>query len=370
MGKAYCLLPAACYTAEEHRMILILTRFEADPTVERLSRVLRAAGDEPVIVAPTTLEGPAAFFIANDPAGGGRSWLRLADREIDLRAVRAAWLWRSWRPEPLEPRYGDLAQQRYEWRFFESEWASFHKGFALTLAHHGIFCVNPPPANAAFEEKCCQLWLAAEVGLAIPPTLYTTSLPIVRDFYNAHGESIIYKPFHAHFHLTEAQGDQPRRVARLLTNRVRADDLIEPPDFRPTPGVFQPYVEKHFELRVVVVGRRLFACAIHSQRSEISREDWRRYDFDHTPYEPYDLPVDVADKLLALMDRLGLVFGSIDMIVTPAGEHVFLEINPNGQFDFVAQLAGLPIYEHLAAMLLAGRVDYAVEATREVAHVG
>jgi glutathione synthase/RimK-type ligase-like ATP-grasp enzyme len=351
-------------------MILILTRFEADPTVVRLSRVLRAAGAEPVIVAPTTLEGPAAFFIANDPAGGARSWLRLADREIDLRTVRAAWLWRSWRPEPLDPRHGDLAQQRYEWRFFENEWAAFHQGFSLTLARHGVFCVNPPPANTAFEEKCCQLWLAAEVGLSIPPTLYTTRLPLVRDFYDAHGGSIIYKSFRAHFHLTGAQGDGSPRLARLLTNRVRADDLVEPPDFRPTPGVFQPYVEKRVELRVVVVGRRLFACAIHSQQSDRSREDWRRYDFDRTPYEPYDLPPDIAAKLRALMDRLGLVFGSVDLIVTPDGEHVFLEVNPNGQFDFVAQLAGLPIYEHLAAMLLAGRVDYAVEAAREVAHAG
>ena len=130
----------------------------------------------------------------------------------------------------------------------------------------------------------------------------------------------------------------------------------------PTPGIFQPYVEKRVELRIVVVGRNLFACAIHSQRSERSREDWRRYDLENTPYEPYELPPDVAAKLRRLMDRLGLVCGSVDMIVTPAGEHVFLEVNPNGQFDFVARLAGLPIYEHLAAMLLAGKVEDATDA--------
>jgi hypothetical protein len=56
------------------------------------------------------------------------------------------------------------------------------------------------------------------------------------------------------------------------------------------------------------------------------------------------------------MTRLGLVYGAIDLIVTPEGDHVFLEINPNGQFDFVAQLARLPIYEHLAELLLDGSV--------------
>ena len=32
------------------------------------------------------------------------------------------------------------------------------------------------------------------------------------------------------------------------------------------------------------------------------------------------------------MDRLGLVFGCLDLVVTPEGEHVFLEVNEMGQF--------------------------------------
>ena len=66
------------------------------------------------------------------------------------------------------------------------------------------------------------------------------------------------------------------------------------------------------------------------------------------------------------MERLGLVFGSIDMIVTPQGDYVFLEVNPSGQFDWIARLSGLPIYEHLAAMLAAGRVDYEAERIEAV----
>jgi hypothetical protein len=42
------------------------------------------------------------------------------------------------------------------------------------------------------------------------------------------------------------------------------------------------------------------------------------------------------------------------MIVTPDGNYVFLEVNPNGQFDWVARRAGLPIYEALADLLIAG----------------
>ena len=343
-------------------MILILTQFEDDPTVRHLSRLLRARGVAPVVVAPTSLEEPSSLVIANDPGGGARSTLRLGDRAIDLAGVRAAWLWRGWQGHPLLERFGPLAGRPEECRFVEHQWLAFHRGFSLLLAQAGVFCVNPPPWNTAFEEKCCQLALAAEVGLRIPPTLYTARLSPAREFSGEHGGALVYKPFKPFFRVIEGENGQPSRQQRLLTNRVKTEELVEGDGFVPTPGIFQPYVEKQVELRIVAVGRDLFACAIHSQQSDKSREDWRRYDLDNTPYRPYELPADVATKVRRLMARLGLVFGSIDMIVTPAGEHVFLEVNPNGQFDFVARLAGLPIYEHLAAMLLAGKVDDPVEA--------
>lgn len=335
-------------------MILILTQLEDDPPVCRLSQLLRERGAEPVVVGPATLERPSSLEIANAPGGGARGVLRLGERAIDLAEVSAAWLWRVWQPHPLLERYRALAANRHVWGFYEQQWLAFFKGFSLLLAQRGVFCVNPPPWNLAFEEKCCQLALAAEVGLAIPPTLYTTRLAPARRFHEEQGGELVYKPFRAYLRMIDAAGGRPSRLERLMTNRVGVEDLVEGEGFVPTPGIFQPYVEKDVELRVVVVGRRLFACAIHSQESARSREDWRRYDLANTPYEPYELPADVAAKILALMGRLGLVFGSVDLILTPAGDYVFLEVNPNGQFDFVARLAGLPIYEELAELLLTG----------------
>jgi glutathione synthase/RimK-type ligase-like ATP-grasp enzyme len=341
-------------------MILILTHLEDDPSALYLSQHLRELGAEPVVVGPATLEKPSSLVVANDQAGGVKRILRLGERTIDLAEVRSAWLWRSWHPHPQVERFRSMsmsaAAKQHAWSFYEQQWLAFHNGFSLLLAQAGVFCVNPPPWNLAFEEKCCQLALAAEVGLAIPPTLFTTRLPLARAFLAETGGALVYKPFRAYMRRIEGQDGKPARVEQLFTNTVAIEDLVEGPGFLPTPGIFQPYVEKDVELRIVVVGRRLFACAIHSQASERSRQDWRRYDLAQTPYLPYELPDDVAARLLTLMERLGLVFGSVDMIVTPSGEHVFLEVNPNGQFDWVARLADLPIYEALAALLLAGRV--------------
>lgn len=337
-------------------MILIISGYAQDPTVARLGKLLQQQDAEYALIAPTTMAQMSALSIAGD-AQGGRCVLRLGQQDIDLREVRSAWLWRTWSRERHEPGLEVLAQNERAWAFFKEEWRSFSRGLMLTLGYQGIFCVNPPPFNLAFEEKCCQLWLAAQCGLSIPATLYTADLPLARAFYDDHHGAIIYKPFKTYVEIVRAP-DRPIRLQRLLTNRVEAKDLVETDQYVPTPGIFQPYISKQLELRIVVIGRKIFACAIHSQQSERSREDWRRYDLDNTPYEPYELPPDIAQKILRFMERTNLVFGSIDMIVTPEGEHVFLEINPGGQFDWIAQRTGFPLYEHLAAMLCAGRVDY------------
>jgi biotin carboxylase len=51
------------------------------------------------------------------------------------------------------------------------------------------------------------------------------------------------------------------------------------------------------------------------------------------------------------MRDLELVFGAVDLRVTPDGEFVFFEVNPQGQFLFVEILTGLPISATLARYL-------------------
>jgi pyruvate carboxylase len=59
----------------------------------------------------------------------------------------------------------------------------------------------------------------------------------------------------------------------------------------------------------------------------------------------------VACGVTGLMRSLGLRFGALDFLVTPEGEWVFLEVNPNGQRAFVEQATGLPIAAAIAGAL-------------------
>jgi glutathione synthase/RimK-type ligase-like ATP-grasp enzyme len=71
-------------------------------------------------------------------------------------------------------------------------------------------------------------------------------------------------------------------------------------------------------------------------------------------YAPHDLPLETTAKLAALMERLGLVYGAIDLRLTPEGHYFFLEINPAGQFLYIEHATGQPIAAALAHALLSG----------------
>ena len=43
------------------------------------------------------------------------------------------------------------------------------------------------------------------------------------------------------------------------------------------------------------------------------------------------------------MQWFGLIYGAFDCIVTPEGRHVFLEVNPAGQYLWVEAATKLPI---------------------------
>ncbi len=51
------------------------------------------------------------------------------------------------------------------------------------------------------------------------------------------------------------------------------------------------------------------------------------------------------------MESFGINFASLDMIITPEGEFVFLELNPNGQWLWLEMELGFPLVASLADLL-------------------
>lgn len=138
----------------------------------------------------------------------------------------------------------------------------------------------------------------------------------------------------------------------LLNDESLVDETL-----RFTPGIFQELIPKAYEVRLTMIGRQAFAAKIHSQDTVTGRLDWRRA-YNELRFEPVDLPLFVEQQCASLLEHLGLVFGCLDFIVTPEGEHIFLEVNEMGQFLFVERYSHIPLLDAFVSFLIQGRSDF------------
>lgn len=200
------------------------------------------------------------------------------------------------------------------------------------------------------NSKILQHRAALEVGFSVPDTLYPNDPREIRAFLQRH-RRVVYKPL---FTQAWTVGETTLASATtLLSEEMVEDDEV----LQAMPGVFQALTEKAWELRVTVLGRRTLTARVLSQQTEEGRLDWRRA-YGELVLEPTELPTEVAERCFELLDRLGLIFGCFDFIVTPEGEHVFLEVNQAGQFLFVEEATGQPLLDAFTELLIQGREDF------------
>jgi len=191
------------------------------------------------------------------------------------------------------------------------------------------------------EVKALQLAEASRAGLKIPQTLISNDPARATAFVEALGETeCAIKPLMA-IGVTDEQGYRLPLTTTLPAGHSLASLAL-------APTMLQPYVEKAFELRCVVIGERIFCAKLDSQADEKSRIDWRGGDPAH---ELFTLPDHVEASIHRLLAGFELNFASLDMIVTPDGEFVFLELNPNGQWLWLEHELGLPLVATMADLL-------------------
>ena len=135
----------------------------------------------------------------------------------------------------------------------------------------------------------------------------------------------------------------------LETKRWGEDERRALSGFELSPVMLQEEIEGPHDLRVTIVGGEALAARVSPRAGATGAVDSRLDLSAH--YEPCELPADTRGALFSLMERLGLVYGAIDLKVTAEGEHVFLEVNPQGQYLYLEILTGLPITAAVAGYL-------------------
>lgn len=195
------------------------------------------------------------------------------------------------------------------------------------LAAAPCFVLDPPDLVRTRGHKPHQQRLARELGLATPRTLMTNDPVAARAFVESCPGGAIAKMLAAFPVYDESGAEQV-----VFTTALTEQHLEQLDGLRYSPMVFQEKLEKQLELRITVIGSRMFAAAVDSQAQPGAEIDWRERGVSLLrSWMPYTLPADIATKLDQYMQRIGMQYSAIDMIVEPDGRHVFLEANPAGE---------------------------------------
>jgi glutathione synthase/RimK-type ligase-like ATP-grasp enzyme len=308
----------------------------ADAVIEELDRravpVFRFHPEEFTDAASISME------ICNGRIDGE---IRNARQRVALHDICAAWYRRSralFAPLPsLNVLYGDV-----------ENFVRVQSNATLSGLFSGLqtLWVGQPFKLRQAEVKAVQLAEAAKAGLTTPMTLISNDPERATVFVEALGDTACaIKPLIA----TRVDGEEGARLPlTTILPRGHALDSVAL-----SPSIFQPYIEKAYELRCVVMGERIFTAKLDSQAHESTRTDWRAGDVEdeQVRHELCDLPKRVQAGLHRLMRSFGINFASIDMIVTPEGEFVFLDLNPNGQWLWLEEELGLPLVAGMADLL-------------------
>ncbi|WP_410505514.1 MvdC/MvdD family ATP grasp protein [Mucilaginibacter sp. E4BP6] len=263
---------------------------------------------------------------------------RQINRTIDLLEIKSVYFRR---PEINDELAGVSPGER---NFVRSEILFVLEGIYKILRN--AFWINTVEAIRNAENKIFQQLLAKQLKLQTPDSLITNVPSYAQNFYLQHDASCIIKPIKSG--LVEGVNEE----GVIFTNKVEINDDNNK-RISVCPVYLQNLIEKEGDVRITVIGKRLFPALIHSQYSDEARIDWRKSSLP-LKHTILDLPSDIAQKCLDLTNLLNLNFAAIDLILDKNGNFIFLEINPNGQWAWIEKRLNFNISDEITTLLAEG----------------
>jgi glutathione synthase/RimK-type ligase-like ATP-grasp enzyme len=265
---------------------------------------------------------------------------RIGDADwLGLEQVGAVWM-----RKPAEFAFlsDDLSPQELAFARMETEHALYSLLYTLDC-----YWMSHPVALRGAQWKGEQLQRAARMGFRVPDSLITNVPDEVLRFRHDISGDMVFKSMSTAMLAAEVVTAEQRITGGLRTSIVD-DAVMDGVDAVAQMAChFQQYIPKLYELRVTVIGERVFAAKIHSQDDERTAVDSRDMSAP-IRYEATLLPAELERRCVDFVRSYDLTFGALDLIVTPSGEVVFLENNPAGQFLYIEQL--IPEFKMIDAM--------------------
>ncbi|MFP8940960.1 ATP-grasp ribosomal peptide maturase [Streptomyces fenghuangensis] len=308
--------------------------------------------DGPVLVV-TMIDDPTADLVINELHDRGTPVVRLDSGDFPAALSVAATITEEGISGTLvtSTRAADLSRVRSLYYRRPSGFAFPHLNeqdarFAVTQARYGLggvlaslpgcLYVNHPHRIGDAEFKPSGLVAAAQCGFKVPNTMVTSDPEAAKRFVKDHGPAI-YKPLSTPLYRVDGAS------CTVEVGEVTADQLDG--QVAGTAHLFQSRVDKVADVRVTVIGDRIFPVRIDS-----GLLDWRT-DYGKLSYRAVKPPDGIEAALRRYLAYFGLVFGAFDFALDRHGAWWFLECNPSGQWAWLEPPTGLPMVSAMADLL-------------------
>jgi hypothetical protein len=205
-------------------------------------------------------------------------------RVLNLAKLKIAWF-----RKPDFDFFGkDVASTEEQW--ITSETKAF---INILYSMPSIKWINDPFVANKAKVKFQQLLLASKYGIKVPKTLITTRTETAEQFFIDCGEEVLVKAIYTGNVTINGinQGIPSVKIGKEDFYKFYRNISL-------SPTQLQEYVEKSFELRITVVGKKVFAVKIDSQAHEETKIDWRLHT-KMNPHSIFELPSKV-EKLALL----------------------------------------------------------------------
>ena len=209
------------------------------------------------------------------------------------------------------------------------------------------FWMNRPWLEDSIDNKMVQGRDAKHFGLEIPKTLVTNHEKCARDFIKSCPNGAIIKQL-SEISLIDDKPEKPENFG-FYTELISEKDLEHLGDVKYAPCLFQEAIPKKADIRVTVVGERIYAYAIDSQSDPLSVTDFRRK--IDLPSKPFDFPKNDADALVNMLQSWGMEFATCDFALTKDDRLIFFEANVTGNWLWLENEQDRPILNEVVSKL-------------------
>ncbi|WP_449388124.1 MvdC/MvdD family ATP grasp protein [Chryseobacterium lineare] len=253
---------------------------------------------------------------------------------VHSKEIMAVWHRKSWQidiPQELDEAFRKI---------FLKEYSTLR--YNLLTALENVPWINPfENENKIDGNKMLQLNIAQKHGLTVPKTIFSNDADKITAFFREYCNGKMVAKLHGV--ISKSMGGENL----LSTNIINEDSLENIADVEYCPMIFQPYIEKEYELRIVYLDEEFFTGKINNSENA----DWRIAQGNYF-WSEYHLPENIKQNLTAMMKEMGLYLGAIDIIKGKDGQYYFLEVNPQGEWGMLQKDLNFPIAQRIADNLI------------------